>query len=78
MSGGRQSSKVRRKTLDARQVVDRKEVIDVLKRHLHPTCQRLVARRAKERIQPDQARTTPPYASQLSTKKRRIATVPPI
>src|SRR5882762_11819090 len=64
--------------LDALQIMSGHEVVYVAECRLHPPRQRLVARRAEQRVQPDETRTAAPKAGELAAEQLRVAAVPSV
>src|SRR5262245_20875375 len=71
-------AQVRRQSLNARQVVRRREDIDVRKCGLHPARERPVGRIAEQRIEPDDAPGAAAYLTQRRAEDRWVAGVPAI
>src|SRR5262245_43243918 len=64
--------------LEARDVVDGEKVVDVAERGLHSARQRLVLRRAEQRVEPDQPPAAAAHARELTAEEPWISTVPSI
>ena len=74
----RQRIQMFRERLEAREIVDRQEVVHKRQRRLHAARQRTVVGRSEQRIQPDQAMARATQAGHLGPKLVGLSAVPAV